>query len=155
MTQETEAAHPDATNAAMERVAITPESVAIWAHALIPMIREVIRQELKALKPLDEAWYEPSEVEAMSCGKLRAETVRNWFRWGMIDGESDGRQVRLYQSTVEELRKTNGVLCVILTHPGFRPQRDQGINPVRWWYRPRAITLPKQPIARIVRIFRM
>lgn len=105
MTEKTEAVHPDATKAASERVAITPESVAIWADALIPMIREVIRQELKTLKPLDEAWYEPSEVEAMSCGKVRAETLRRWLRWGQIDGESDGRQIRLYQGTVEELRR--------------------------------------------------
>jgi hypothetical protein len=39
-----------------------------------PMIREALRAELKAIKPLDEAWYEPSEVEAMSCGKVRRDT---------------------------------------------------------------------------------
>ena len=73
--------------------------------AVIPSIREAVREELKASRPLDEAWYDPSEVEAMSCGKVRADTVRKWLRWGMIDGESDGRQIRLYQNTVEELRK--------------------------------------------------
>jgi len=75
------------------------------SESTIPSIREAIRQELKASGPLDEAWYEPAEVEALSCGKVRADTLRKWLRWGQIDGESDGRQIRLYQSTVEELRK--------------------------------------------------
>jgi lysyl-tRNA synthetase class I len=74
-------------------------------EALVPAIREVIRQELTALKPLDEYWYSPVEVAAMSCGRVRAETLRKWLRWGQIDGESDGEQVRIYQSAVEELRK--------------------------------------------------
>ena len=87
------------------RNSLSPESIALWTHAVIPMIREVIREELKALKPLDEVWYEPSEVAAMSCGKVTAYTLRNWLCWGQIDGETDSRQVRLYQSTVEELRK--------------------------------------------------
>ena len=74
-------------------------------EAMIPAIREVIRQEMKCLKPLDEPWYGPSEVEAISCGRVRAGTLRNWLRWGQIDGESDGNQVRLPQSTVDALRK--------------------------------------------------
>ena len=85
--------------------------------AVIPSIREAVREELKASRPLDEAWYDPSEVEAMSCGKVRADTVRKWLRWGMIDGESDGRQIRLYQNTVEELRKNK-----------WRPLREPDIS---------------------------
>lgn len=81
------------------------EGVAVILEAMIPMVREVIRQELKAIRPLEDDWYEPSEVAAMSCGKITAETVRCWFRWGQLDGESDGQQVRLYRSSVEELRR--------------------------------------------------
>ena len=44
---------------------------------MIPALREIIRGELKAIRPLDEAWYEPSEVEAMSCGRVKAKTIRN------------------------------------------------------------------------------
>ena len=105
MNKKAEAEHTDATQADVQRVALTPESIAIWAQTLIPMIREVIRQELAAVKPLDEPWYEPAEVAAMSCGKISGVAVRNWVRWGQIDGESTGRRVRIYQSTIEELRK--------------------------------------------------
>ncbi|MBN1909326.1 MAG: hypothetical protein JW818_06280 [Pirellulales bacterium] len=81
------------------------EGVAVILEAMIPMVRDVVRSELKAIRPLEDDWYEPSEVAAMSCGKISAETVRTWFRWGQLDGESDGRQVRLYKSAVEELRR--------------------------------------------------
>jgi hypothetical protein len=84
---------------------IGAEGLATIAEAIIPAIRQAIRAEWKALKPLDEAWYEPSELEAMSCGKVKANTIRKWLRWGQIDGESDGQQVRIYKSTVEDLRK--------------------------------------------------
>jgi hypothetical protein len=84
---------------------IVSEALATIVEAIIPTIREAVRAELKALKPLDEAWYEPSEVEAMSCGKVKANTVRRWLRFGQIDGESDGRQVQIPLSQVEELRK--------------------------------------------------
>ncbi|MCE5302783.1 MAG: hypothetical protein LLF97_06690 [Planctomycetaceae bacterium] len=88
-----------------EIVTLSPESIVLLVETLAPMIREALRAEIQAIRPLDEAWYEPAEVEAMSCGKVRARTLRDWLRWGQIDGESDGQQVRLYQSTVEELRK--------------------------------------------------
>jgi hypothetical protein len=94
-----------ATQVTGQIVTLCPESIALLVETLTPMIREALRAEQKALKPLDEAWYEPTEVEAMSCGKVRAETLRKWLRWGKIDGESDGRQIRLYQSTIEELCK--------------------------------------------------
>jgi hypothetical protein len=88
----------------MNKTGLTPELSAL-IEVLAPMFREIIRQELTALKPLDEVWYTPSEVEALSCGRVRADTLRKWFRWGQIDGESDGYQVHLYQRTVDELRK--------------------------------------------------
>jgi len=84
---------------------IATDGIAAIVEAMIPAIRKIIREELNALKPLDEAWYYPSEVEAISCGKVTARTLRDWLRWGQIDGESDGNQVRIYLSTVEELRK--------------------------------------------------
>ncbi len=83
---------------------LTPELDSL-IKTLVPILRDVIREELKALKPLDEPWYEPAEVEVISCGKVRADTLRKWLRWGQIDGETDGREVRIYQSSVEELRK--------------------------------------------------
>ena len=83
--------------------------LATIVEAIIPTIKDAIRTELQAIKPLDEAWYHPSEIEALSCGRVRAGTIRNWLSWGQIDGESDGREVRIYQSTVEELRQTSGV----------------------------------------------
>jgi len=103
-------------------------------QALIPAIREAIRQEIQALKPLDEAWYEPSEVEAISCGKVQANTIRKWLRWGQIDGESDGQQVRIYQSTVEELRKNK-----------WRPQRQPDPSKLPPSKRPRVS--PSQSVA--------
>ena len=84
---------------------IGDEGLAAFVEALIPSIREAVREELKVLKPLDEAWYSPSEVEALSCGRVRADTVRKWLHWDQIDGESDGRQIRIFQRTVDELRK--------------------------------------------------
>ncbi len=84
---------------------VSVEGFAAIIEAIIPAIREVIRQEVKALRPLDEAWYSPSEIEALSCGRARARTIRNWLAWGQINGESDGRQVQIPQSVVEELRK--------------------------------------------------
>ena len=73
--------------------------------AIIPMVREAIREELKSFKPLADEWYEPSEVSSMSGGRISAETVRNWFRWGQVDGESDGRQVRICKQSVVELQQ--------------------------------------------------
>jgi hypothetical protein len=83
----------------------SPDELAVIVKAIIPTLREAVRVELKSLAPLDEAWYEPNEVAAMSCGRIKAETVRDWLRWGQIDGESDGRQIRIYQSTVVALRE--------------------------------------------------
>lgn len=74
-------------------------------EAIVPSLREAIRAEIRAIRPLDEAWYEPNEVAALSCGRITAQTVRAWLRWGQIDGESDGREIHIYQHTVEELRK--------------------------------------------------
>jgi hypothetical protein len=54
MARKTEVADTEATQAAVQHATFTPESIGLWADALIPMIREVIRQKLKALKPLDE-----------------------------------------------------------------------------------------------------
>jgi hypothetical protein len=54
--------------------------------------------------------------------KVRADTLRKWLRWGMIDGDSDGRQVRLYQTTVEELRKNKWRPYVSLTLPNCHHQ---------------------------------
>ena len=79
----------------------TPEQL---AQIIVPIVREAIKEELKGFKLTDE-WYEPSEVSSMSGKKVSAETVRNWFRWGQVDGESDGRQIRIYKHSVEELRK--------------------------------------------------
>lgn len=84
---------------------IGAEGLATIMEAVLPMVRQAVRDELNAARPLEDQWYEPSEVSAMSGGRVAAETVRNWFRWGQIDGESDGRQVRLFRSSVEELRQ--------------------------------------------------
>jgi hypothetical protein len=89
---------------AIEDPIITPELAAL-VKALVPTLREVIREELKAIRPLDEPWYGPSEVAAMSCGRVSAETLRKWLRYGQIDGESNGKQVCIYKSTIDELRK--------------------------------------------------
>ena len=84
---------------------ISADEMAVIVGAIIPTLREVIRQEIKALGPLNEEWYEPREIAAMSCGRISARTLRDWLRFGQIDGESNGRQVRIYQKTVEALRK--------------------------------------------------
>jgi len=112
---------------------VAPEMDALL-QAMIPAIREVIREEIRALRPLDEAWYYPSEVEALSCGKVRADTLRKWLRWGQIDGESDGRQVKLYQHTVEELRKNK-----------WRPSRQPDPSKLPPSYKPK--NLPSQSVA--------
>jgi hypothetical protein len=83
---------------------------------LTPVIQEILRGELRTLAPLDEEWYEPSEVEIMSGGRVRADTLRKWLRWGQIDGESDGRQIRLYKSTVEGLMRNK-----------WRPSREPDV----------------------------
>ena len=116
-------------------ILIADARLAAFAEAILPAIRKIIRQEVKAFKPLDEAWYEPSEVEAMSCGEVRADTLRKWLRWGQIDGESDGRQIRLYRSTVEELRKNK-----------WRPLRQADPSKLPPSLRPR--NLPNQSVAR-------
>ena len=84
---------------------IADASLPTLIEAIIPTMREAIRQEIKAMRPLDEPWYDPTEIEVMSCGRVKADTIRRWLRWGQIDGESDGRQIRIYQNVVEELRK--------------------------------------------------
>jgi len=114
---------------------IADAQMAVIMEAMIPTLREVVREELKAFRPLDEAWYEPSEVEAMSCGRVKADTLRKWLRFGQIDGESDGRQIRLYQSTVEELRKNK-----------WRPLRQPDPSMLPASKRPK--NLPSQSVAR-------
>jgi len=103
-------------------------------QALIPAIREAIRQEIQALKPLDEAWYEPAEVEAISCGRIGANTIRKWLRWGQIDGESNGCRVQIPQRVVEELRKNK-----------WRPQRQPDPSKLPPSKRPRVS--PSQSVA--------
>ncbi|MEN6365757.1 MAG: hypothetical protein ABFC88_02965 [Thermoguttaceae bacterium] len=105
---------------------VSVEGLSLIIEAIIPAIREVIRQELKALRPLDEAWYGPVEIEALSCGRVRAKTIRHWLAWGQIDGESDGRQVQIPQSVVEELRKNK-----------WRPLRQPDISKLPQSRRPK------------------
>jgi len=105
MTRYDKMSSTNMTTKATEEIASSPTAINALVQALIPALREVIRQEISVLKPLDEAWYYPSEVEALSCGRVRADTLRKWLAWGQIDGESDGRQIRLYQRTVDELRR--------------------------------------------------
>jgi len=61
--------------------------------------------------------------------------AENWLRWGQIDGESDGQQVRLYQSTVEALRKNK-----------WRPLREPDPSKMPPSKRPK--NLPGQSVAR-------
>ena len=112
----------------------SPIDVSTLVQALIPALREVIRQEISVLKPLDEAWYSPTEVEALSCGKVCANTLRRWLRWGQIDGESDGNQVQIYQRTVNELRKNK-----------WRPLRQPDPSKLPPSKRPKC--LPNQSVA--------
>ena len=103
------------------------EGVTALVDALLPAVREAVREEIKALRPLDEAWYYPTEIEALSCGRVKADTVRKWLRWDQIDGESDGREVRIYQTQVEELRKNK-----------WRPLREPNPAKLPPSYRPRS-----------------
>ncbi len=85
---------------------VVAEGLPAIMEAMVPSMREAIRAELKAVQPLDEEWYEPEEIAEMSEGRVTAETIRRWVRWNQIDGESNGRQVRVFKHTAEELRKS-------------------------------------------------